>query len=132
MFRIPATLIALVLGGAILVGTPGVGWPANAPTAPDNTKVNRQDRQQGAVTADQQKENSADRELARRVRRAFTADKGLSTYAKNVKIIARDGTVTLKGPVRSEAEKQQLETKAAEVAGDGKVTSELTVAPKQG
>jgi len=39
--------------------------------------------------------------------------------------------VTLKGPVRSAEEKSSIEAKAAEVAGAGKVTNELTVAPKK-
>jgi len=35
--------------------------------------------------------------------------------------------VTLKGPVRSEDEKNTIEQKAAAVAGPGNVTNELTV-----
>ena len=58
-------------------------------------------------------------------------DKSLSTYAHNVKIVTQDGQVTLKGPVRSEDEKRAIEAKAAEVAGDGKVTSELNIKPQQ-
>ena len=98
--------------------------------APDNTKVNTRDRDRNEMTADQQKENRSDRELARQVRRALVKDKSLSTYAHNVKVIARDGAVTLKGPVRSEEEKQAVEAKAVEVAGQGKVTDEISVAPK--
>ena len=55
-------------------------------------------------------------------------DKGLSTYAHNVKVIARDGQVTLKGPVRSDAEKLAVEAKATEVVGAGRVVNELSVA----
>jgi hyperosmotically inducible protein len=98
--------------------------------APDNTKVNTRDRDKNEMTADQQKENRSDRELARQVRRALVKDKALSTYAHNVKVVARDGAVTLKGPVRSEEEKQAVEAKAVEVAGQGKVTDEISVAPK--
>ena len=98
--------------------------------APDNTKVNTRDRDKNEMTADQQKENRSDRELARQVRRALVKDKSLSTYAHNVKVIARDGAVTLKGPVRSEEEKQAVEAKAVEVAGQGKVTDEISVASK--
>ena len=58
-------------------------------------------------------------------------DKSLSTYAHNVKIITQEGQVTLKGPVRSESEKQTIETKATEVAGANKVTNELNVKPQQ-
>jgi hyperosmotically inducible protein len=100
----------------------------DATTQPDNTKMNKQDRSPGAVTADQQKMNSADRELTKKIRKAVTADKSLSTYAHNVKIVSQDGTVTLKGPVHSEAEKSTIEAKAAEIAGGAdKVKSEISV-----
>lgn len=101
------------------------------PAKPDNSKMNKMDRAAGAVTADQQKMNAADRELAQKVRKAITADKSLSTYAHNVKVIARDGSVTLKGPVRSAEEKTAVEAKATEAAGAGKVTNELTIAAKK-
>ena len=58
-------------------------------------------------------------------------DKSLSTYAHNVKIITQNGQVTLKGPVRSEDEKRTVEAKAAEIAGESKVTSELNIKPQQ-
>ena len=95
---------------------------------PDNTKVNTRDRQPGAVTADQQKNDVTDRQAAQQIRRALMRDKGLSTYAHNVKVIARDGQVTLKGPVRSDAEKLAVEAKATEVVGAGRVVNELSVA----
>ena len=102
---------------------------ATAQTPPDNTKVNERDRAEGAVTADQQKETAADRELARKIRRALTKDDTLSTYAHNVKIIAIAGEVTLKGPVRSEEEKKTVEAKAVEIAGKDKVKNLLSIAP---
>jgi len=101
------------------------------PAKPDNSKMNKMDRSDSAVTADQQKMNAADRELAQKVRKAITADKSLSTYAHNVKVVARDGSVTLKGPVRSAEEKTAVEAKATEAAGAGKVTNELTIAAKK-
>ncbi|HWW87979.1 MAG TPA: BON domain-containing protein [Vicinamibacterales bacterium] len=113
----------------------GVGllaaWPALAQTPADNTKTNTRDQAKGAVTADQQKENAADRDIARKIRRALTQDKTLSTYAHNVKVIAQGGQVTLKGPVRSADEKQKVEAKAVAVAGTGHVTNEMSVAPKK-
>ena len=44
-------------------------------------------------------------------------DKTLSTYAHNVKVIAQDGQVTLKGPVRTEDEKKVVEAKATRRGG---------------
>lgn len=98
-------------------------------TAPDNTKANKGDSQKGATTADQQNMNPADRDVTKKIRAAIVNDKSLSTYAHNIKIITQDGKVTLKGPVRTETEKAAVEAKAAAVAGDTNVTSEITIAP---
>ena len=99
--------------------------------APDNTKINQRDRSKSEPTADQQKENRSDRELARQIRRAIVKDKSLSTYAHNIKIITQDGKVTLRGPVRSEDEKNNLQAKAVTVAGQDNVTNQLEIAPSK-
>jgi len=114
---------------ALTVCLSGLAGSALAQTPADNTKVNTRDRSESAVTADQQKENAADRTLTQKVRQSLMRDKSLSTYAHNVKIVSQGGEVTLKGPVRSDEEKQIIEGKAAEVAGTGHVRNELTVAP---
>lgn len=98
--------------------------------AAQDTKVNQRDRRAGEATADRQMDNHSDREVTKQIRRALVKDKSLSTYAHNVKIVARGGKVTLKGPVRSDEEKQAIEAKAVEIAGQGNVTNELQVAPK--
>jgi hyperosmotically inducible periplasmic protein len=100
------------------------------PTASDNTKLNQQDRHSDRVTADQQKGNTSDLSITQEIRKELTDDKSLSTYAHNVKIITQNGTVTLKGPVRTEEEKRMVEAKAASVSGKA-VNSELSVAPKK-
>lgn len=99
--------------------------------APDNTKVNQRDRSQTEPTADQQKDNRSDRDITQQIRQSIMKDKSLSMYAHNIKIVTQDGQVTLKGPVRTEDEKKALEAKATEVAGEGKVTSELNIKPQQ-
>ena len=78
-------------------------------------------------TADDQGMSKEDQEITRKIRSAVVDDKTLSTYAHNVKIITQNGTVTLRGPVRSEAEKRSIEAKAKTVAGDARVTNDLTV-----
>ena len=117
-----------VVATAALVGALlAPAFSAGAQTAPDNTKTNQQDRAKGAATADQQKENASDREITQKIRQSVMDDKSLSTYAHNVKIVAQGGQVTLKGPVRSETEKQTIERKATEVAGGGHVTNDISV-----
>jgi osmotically-inducible protein OsmY len=97
--------------------------------ASDNTKTNQRDASKEAKTADQQKMNPADRETTKKIRAALTDDKDLSTYAHNIKIITRDGIVTLKGPVRSEDERMEIQAKAQQIAGASNVTNKLTIAP---
>jgi len=97
-----------------------------AQTAPDNSNQNKNH----AETADNQTNAKSDRLTTQKIRKAIMADKSLSTYAHNVKVISQNGTVTLKGPVRSEDEKQSLAAKAAEVVGAEKVTNELEVKPE--
>jgi hyperosmotically inducible periplasmic protein len=122
--RHPSLIRAVVFGGVLSVAVWGV-----AQTPPDNTKVNKRDRADGALTADQAKQNTPDVELAKKIRAALTDDDTLSTYAQNVKVIVRDGKVTLKGPVRSAAEKTAVAAKAIEIAGKGHVTNSLSIAP---
>lgn len=134
MFLLASRLKSLIFVGATavlstaLMAGPLPRQDAQDP-APDNSKTNKRDRDKNSPTADQQKMNATDRELSRRVRSAIMDDKSLSTYAYNIKIVAQDGKVTLKGPVRSEEEKSAIEAKATEVAGAGNVSNQLEVAP---
>jgi osmotically-inducible protein OsmY len=99
------------------------------PAPADNTKLNQRDKNAAQPTADQQKNTRSDRDITQQIRRAIVEDKSLSTYAHNVKIITQNGQVTLRGPVRSDDEKRAVETKAAELAGENRVTSQLDVKP---
>jgi hyperosmotically inducible protein len=133
--KLSSRLISVLFGAVVLVAptlTARTAQPQSDPQQqppPDNTKSNKGDSSQGAVTADQQKMNAADQEITKKIRSAIVKDKSLSTYAHNVKIITRKGKVTLKGPVRTEEEKSNVEAKATAVAGDGNVMNQLTVTP---
>lgn len=116
--------IAIGVGVAALSFTGSSITQARALQQPDNTSTNKQQ----APTADQQKETAEDRELAQKIRKSIVDDKSLSTYGHNVKVIVRNGMVTLKGPVQSEDEKKNIGAKAADVAGGAaKVQNDLTV-----
>jgi hyperosmotically inducible protein len=112
-----AVLAAILAGGLAVQIAP-------AQTQPDNTGVNKNDT---AVTADTQKNNQGNRYLTQQIRKAVIADKTLSTYGHNVKIISQEGTVTLKGPVKSEDERKNIVAKAEQIAGAGRVTDQLSV-----
>jgi osmotically-inducible protein OsmY len=95
---------------------------------PDNSGRNVRDRDDQNKTTGDQSENEADRTITQNIRRAVTADDSLSTNAKNVKIITNNGIVTLRGPVKSEKEKAEIEAKAKQVAGVKSVDNQLEVA----
>ena len=95
----------------------------------DNSATNKGDRGAGTVTADQQKNDKTDLATSRNIRRAIMGDKSLSTYAHNIKIVTQQGKVTLRGPVRTAAEKETVQAKAAEIAGAANVTNAVTVVP---
>ncbi|MGA1985653.1 MAG: BON domain-containing protein [Candidatus Sulfotelmatobacter sp.] len=121
-------LFACLLSAGCMVAS---AQDSSQQTAPDNTKLNQRDQDKSQPTADQQKDNRSDRDITQQIRQSVTKDKSLSTYAHNVKIISQNGMVTLKGPVRSDEEKRAIETKAADIVGQDKVTSELQVVPQK-
>ena len=128
--ELPRLLMPLgsLVFGVSLMATPIPGYQDPQQTPPDNTKQNKD---QTNPTADQQKMNPADRAITQKIRKAIHEDTTLSTYAHNVKIITQDGKVTLRGPVRSEDEKSNIEAKAVAVAGQGNVTNQLEIAPSK-
>ena len=118
-------ITAAALSSCLALAVPS--YAQNQANAPDNSAQNKQH----ATTADQQSSAKTDRELTAQIRKAIVADKSLSLYAHNVKIITKGGSVTLKGPVKSDDEKQQIASKAAEVAGGpDKIDNQLTVKPQ--
>jgi osmotically-inducible protein OsmY len=115
-----ALSLAFVAGGNMVAGQ-------DHDAAADNTRVNKDDRDQSRPTADQAKNDRSDQDLEKNIRRDIVQDKSLSTYGHNVKIVAQHGTVTLRGPVHSEEEKRAIEEHARKYAGDGHINNELTV-----
>ena len=127
--RAGAALSLLALSLALIPAKAAGTLQAQQQPAPDNTKTNQRDKE-GTATADQRM-TSEDREITKKIRQAVHNDKSLSTYAHNVKIITQGGKVTLRGPVRSEEEKTNIEAKATAVAGEGNVDSQLEIAPQK-
>ena len=126
---------ALLLCASLLIGAclipAGIG-PAlaqsSASTAPDNSAENARDRDNQTLTPMDQSNKPQDLSISREIRRALVNDEQLSTEAKNIKIITIDGAVTLRGPVKTEQEKADIQAKAAQVAGDANIHNQLEVA----
>jgi osmotically-inducible protein OsmY len=124
----PSLLLSLLL---ISFGTLVVAQdPAQNSPAADNTKMNQRDRNPNEPTADRQQNNRSDLDITKQIRQSIVDDQSMSSDASNVKVITQNGKVTLKGPVQSDDEKRAVEAKAAAIAGEANVSSQLTVKPK--
>lgn len=121
-------LAAMFVLSAFLCGGYSVtGAQETVPIAPDNSGVNVRDRDAGAMTAGQQSNATSDVNLTRKIRRAVVRDHSLSMLAHNVKIVSANGSVTLRGPVKTEQEKTVIASKAQAIAGADKVDNQLEV-----
>lgn len=101
-----------------------------ATTDADNTARNERDRNASTQVPTDQAENEADRQISANVRKAVVGDDSLSINAQNVKIVTSNGTVTLRGPVKTVREKEAIEAKAKQVAGVNSVVNQLEVEAK--
>jgi hyperosmotically inducible periplasmic protein len=109
--------------------TPSSAAPASSAPRADNTDKNERDRSGAALTPGDQGDSEADRTVTQQVRQGVVADDALSTTGKNVKIITRDGVVTLRGPVKTDQEKATIASIAQHVAGVKRVDNQLETAP---
>ena len=114
-------------------------YPSNANALPaqsppladyeaDNTRINARDRRGSALTPLDQGSSETDRKLTQRIRQTIASDDSLSFTAKNVKIITVNGRVTLRGPVRTDAERRAVGSAAKRIAGDAQVENYLEIA----
>jgi osmotically-inducible protein OsmY len=117
--RAAKNLARVLVIGAVVALPAATPSPARAAT------------QSATAGAAQQSNQSSDIAITRNIRRAVVKDKSLSTAAHNVTIITKDGKVTLKGRVKSDSEKQTVESAAASVAGAGNVDDQLTTSGAQ-
>ena len=97
--------------------------------AADNTGANKRDAGGANPTSMDQGNSKADLDITQAIRKAVVADDSLSTKAENVKIITLDGVVTLRGPVKSAAEKETIGRLAQAAAGVLRVDNQLEIAP---
>ena len=109
-------------------------YPDNATASPavrspdaDNTAINERERTGSTLTPMDQGTSQADRTMTMQIRQAVMHDKTLSFTAKNVKIITINGKVTLRGAVKTEAERAAVEKAASNIAGSAQVDSQLEV-----
>ncbi len=130
--KIPILILASAafLGGAVcsVSAAPSDYVPTTDRSAPDNSAQNARDRDSNTMTPMDQSNKPEDVDLTRRVRHAVESRDGLSTDARNVKIITVDGVVWLRGPVKTAQEKAEIASVAQKIAGARNVRDQLDVA----
>ena len=124
----PTTFSRLAAASVMALVAVACGERDDTRTAATNTARNERDAGGGTVTPLDQSESAADRETTRRIREALVDRDELSTNAKNVKVVTSGGSVTVRGPVNTPAEKATVVAVAQQVAGRGKVVDQLEVA----
>ena len=123
-----ATAVALSFGSTYaLAQTPPATDNATTAKSADNTGVNVRDRTSATVLPTDQPNNAADIKLAATVRRSIASEDSLATMAHNIKLVASAGVVTLRGPVKSEAEKARIGQLASAAPGVSSVRNELDI-----
>jgi osmotically-inducible protein OsmY len=92
----------------------------------DDTGRNVRDRDDATLTPLDQSNSAPDIALTQKIRSGITSKDGMSTEARNVKVIAQNGAVTLRGPVKTEQEKSTIEA-LARSAGAARVDNQLEI-----
>ena len=100
---------------------------AETATDADNTDRNERDRDERTLTPMDQGTSESDLAITRAVRQEVTDNDAFSMNAKNVKIITRDGVVTLRGPVKTADEKAQIGALAARPQGVRSVDNQIEI-----
>ena len=72
-------------------------------------------------------ETESDIKITADIRKAIIKNKSLSVDAQNVKIITRNGVVTLRGPVETKKESKKLKKIAKHTPGVLKVDNQLEI-----
>ena len=99
-----------IILAACLILTPYLAIAAAEPAATEmpmvhdrdasNTGINKRDRDDKTLTPMDQMNNRSDLKITQEIRQALMKDE-FSMDAKNIKVITRNGTVTLRGPVET-------------------------------
>ena len=91
-----------------------------------NTGINKRDRDDKTMTPMDQMNNQSDLKITQEIRQALMKDE-FSMDAKNIKVITRNGTVTLRGPVKTAAEAEKINVLVKAMPGIKNIDNQLQV-----
>ena len=98
---------------------------AGAPKSDADKKLDAKTDGGVALTPMDQSNNESDVKLTQSIRKSLMDDDRLSFTSKNVKVITREGHVTLRGQVPNKTERNIVRELAQKAAGAKHVTDEL-------
>ena len=93
----------------------------------EHSAINVPDKDNTALTTEVPKETKGDIKITAAIRQTMVKNERLSVNAQNIKIITRNGVVTLRGSVESEAENMKLEDIAKQTLGVMYVNNQLEI-----
>jgi len=122
---------------ACLILTPYLAIAATEPAATEqpmvhdedasNTGINKRDRDGKTLTPMDQSNNESDLKVTEEIREALMKDDEFSMDAKNIKVITRNGMVTLRGPVETATELDKISTLVKAMPGIKSIDNQLQV-----
>jgi hyperosmotically inducible periplasmic protein len=125
-------VLSTLAGGLFLMAAPvraenEVGIFLAADSVLENTELNTRDKAGTTITPEEQKETKRDIRITAHIRKSVVKNKSLSLDAHNVKIITRNGVVTLRGPVENSAESMAIERIAKRTRGAVRIDNQLEI-----
>jgi len=91
-----------------------------------NTSINKRDRDDKTLTPMDQMNNESDLKITQEIRQALMKGE-FSLDAKNIKVITRNGAVTLRGPVETAAELEKISVLVKAMPGIKSIDNQLQV-----
>ena len=91
-----------------------------------NTGINERDRDDKTLTPMDQMNNQSDLKITQEIRQALMKGE-FSMDAKNIKIITRNGAVTLLGPVKTASELEKISVLVKTMPGIKSIDNQLQV-----
>lgn len=124
----------IFLLGAVCLGTTTFAASSGTSSMPQSGNSSDAQTQSGGsnpnVTDSTSKGDMAykDVEITGKIREKIVGEDDLSIQAKNIQILTENGQVTLKGIVKSQAEKSSVDKIAKSVVGPAQVVNQLVIA----
>lgn len=91
-----------------------------------NTGINKRDRDDKTLTPMDQMNNESDLKITQEIRQALMKGE-FSMDAQNIKVITRNGAVTLRGPVETAAELEKIRALVKAMPGIKSIDNQLQV-----